>query len=514
MAIYLNGEIDYARGYGMANLEYDIANGPNTVFRIGSTSKQFTAMAIALLAEQGKLSLEDDIHKFFPQMPDYGAPVTVRQLVHHTSGIRDYLELAWMADWAELYTVEEAVSIVTSQQALNFPPNSAHLYSNAGYFLMSQIVEIITDQSLHEWAEENMFTPLGMANTHFHDDHTHIVPNRADGYADGDGEGFKISMTQLDMVGDGGIYTTVTDMLQWDRNFYDNQLGKGGPALIELVKTPGVLDDGEVLDYAFGLSVGEFQGTPEISHGGAFVGYRAGYNFYPDHHLGVAVFCNYANTDPTGLAQQVAALYLGVGESEDEGAGPGSEKADTGEEILNVSSAELERMVGDFWRVESLDSRSITVDDNKLWYMRGGGNRTRLDPIGNDRFLMADVGVRVVVSFEPALESPRLMTVEVPDQEPWIFQRIEKESPSTESLAGYAGAYYSTELDHTQVLTLERDALLAIRRGDDQALEPLQHDTFVTEEGFVFEFNRDDNGTITGFGLNSGRVRNIGYQRR
>lgn len=309
MAVYREGDIVFSRGYGMANLEFGIANGPKTVFRIGSTSKQFTAMAIALLAEKGSLSLDDDIHQFFPEMRDYGDPVTVRQLIYHTSGLRGYLVLADQADWGEDYTVAEARQIIFRQLELNFPPGTEHRYSNTGYFLMSQIVPSVTDQTLREWASQNIFRPLQMKNTHFHDDHTHIVENRAVGYeSSGDGA-FRISMTTLDMVGDGGIYTTVEDLLKWDQNYYNNQLGQGTQDLIELLQTPGTLKNGDVLTYAFGLNVGEFEGMREISHGGAFVGYRAGLNRYPDHHLAVAVLCNYADADPTSLARRVASLY-------------------------------------------------------------------------------------------------------------------------------------------------------------------------------------------------------------
>jgi len=428
LAVFRDGEIDYQRGYGMANLEFGIANAPDTVFRIGSTSKQFTAMAMALLAEQGKISLDDDIHKFFPTMPDYGDPVTVRQLIHHTSGVRDYLTLTELADWGENFTADEALRIITRQQELNFPPGTDYLYSNSGYFMMSRIVAIVTGQSLREWAGENMFKPLGMTRTHFHDNHNHIVRNRADGYDDADEGGFEISMTVLDMVGDGGIFTTVEDMLKWDRNFYDNKLGKGGPALIKLVETPGRLKDGKTLDYAFGLGVGEFAGSREIAHGGAFVGYRAGFNRYPEQHLSVVVFCNYAQTDPTGLARQVAGLYLNKAQ-------PGStEKATAGgveaAPVIAASTEVLERMT-------------------------------------------------------PAAE------MEV-----------------------YPGSYYSQELDYVQLVKIKDDAIVLERRAGSETLKPLGQDIFVSEDGVELLFKRNGEGAVTGFEMQAGRVRNIGFVRQ
>ena len=514
MAIYRDGEIAYARGYGMANLEYGIANGPNTVFRIGSTSKQFTAMAIALLAEQGALSLDDDIHKFFPEMPNYSEPVTVRQLIHHTSGLRDYLVLARLADWTDDYSVDEALQIIVRQQELNFPPGSEHLYSNTGYFLLSKIVQIVTDQTLSEWAGENMFRPLGMTKTHFHDDHTHIVKNRADGYEATDDDGFKISMTILDMVGDGGIYTTVNDLLKWDQNFYDNQLGHGGPELIELVETPGKLDNGDELNYAFGLGIGEYRGTREIRHGGGFVGFRAGLNRYPDYHLSVAVLCNYADTNPTGLARSVASLFLSEkeykGDSTDQVEAQPSEVSD----VAEVSVTDLERLVGDYWHAEDFTLRSIVVDDNSLFYSRGGENRSRLDPLGNGRFLMADVAAVVNVRFESLGEKPQAMIVEVEGEEPSRFESFERAAPSAEELLAYAGSYYSDELDNVFVLRSNGEEIVAHRRSENVPYQPLQKDMFITDDGVVLIFERNADGRVSGFRLHAGRVRNVKFVRQ
>lgn len=514
MAIYRDGEIAYARGYGIANLEYGIANGPDTVFRIGSVSKQFTAVAIALLAEQGALSLDDDIHKFFPEMPDYGEPVTIRQLIHHTSGLRDYLTLAWLADWTEDYSLDEALQIIVRQQELNFPPGSEHLYSNTGYFLLSKIVQIVTDQTLSEWAGENMFRPLGMTKTHFHDDHTHIVKNRADGYEATDDDRFKISMTILDMVGDGGIYTTVNDLLKWDQNFYDNQLGHGGPELIELVQTPGKLDNGDELNYAFGLGIGEYRGTREIRHGGGFVGFRAGLNRYPDYHLSVAVLCNYADTNPTGLARSVASLFLS--EQEDKGDSTDQVEAQPNEvsDVVEVSVTDLERLVGDYWHAEDLTLRSIVVDEGSLFYSRGGENRSRLDPLGNGRFLMADVSAVVNVRFEPLGEKPQAMIVVVEGEEPYRFESFERAAPSAEELLAIVGSYYSDELDYVLVLRSNGEEIEAHRRSENVPYQPLKKDMFKTDDGVVLIFEGNADGRVSGFRLHAGRVRNLKFVRQ
>jgi len=277
LGVIRDGKFVYRHGYGMADLEYGIPITSESVFRIGSTSKQFTAMCLALLEEEDKLSLDDSLRQFLPEMPGYADEITLRHLIHHTSGIRDYLTLWEIAgDREDDYLVDgEVVDLLARQRELNFAPGDEHLYSNSGYFLLSQVVLRATGQTLAAYAAEHIFKPLGMTATHFHDDHTAIVKNRAAGYAPTDGGGFRISMTTLDMCGDGGVFTTVDDLLLWDGSFYNNRLGKGGQALIDKVLTPGVLNSGKRLDYSFGLGLGTYKGLKTVSHGGAFVGYRA-----------------------------------------------------------------------------------------------------------------------------------------------------------------------------------------------------------------------------------------------
>lgn len=423
LGVYRNGRMAYARGYGMANLEYGIANSPRTVFRTGSVSKQFTAMAITLLAESGALSLDDDIHQYFPQMYDYGVPVTLRQMIHHTSGLRDYLTLAELADLGEDYSVPEAVELIARQRELNFPPGEEFLYSNSNYFLLSQVVERVTGKTLHEWAEENLFRPLGMTSTHFHDDHTHVVKNRADGHLPAEGGGYRLSMTILDMVGDGGVFTTVEDLLLWDRNFYGNRLGKGGPALIQTVETVGRLNDGSETGYAFGLRVGEHRGLRTIGHGGAFAGYRAAMERYPEKRLTVAVLCNVGTVEPMRLARQVAELYL-----------------------------------ADAMKPES------------------------------------ETEVEAPPEAEAAPEPTALPEAE---------------------LAAYAGRYYSDELLSEQVLEVQDGVLRLRRRAGAIELRPLSPDVFGNQElELVLRFERGENGAVTAFRIDAGRVRNLRSVRR
>jgi CubicO group peptidase (beta-lactamase class C family) len=507
LGIYRDGKTIYARGYGMANLEYGLAIAPDSVFRMASVSKQFVAAAIALLHEAGQLDLDDPVQKYFPDLPDYGAPVTVRQLIHHTSGIRDYLELAWMADWGEWFTTDEAVRVIQRQTALNFSPGTEFLYSNSGYLLLAELVKRVTGQTLREWAEENMFQPLGMKDSHFHDNHRHLVPRRADGYAPGQ-SGWEISMTQLDMVGDGGLFTTVQDLQRWHDNFADNQLGKGSRKLMELMETSALLPNGEATGYGLGLGIDEFLGQREVSHGGSFVGFRTSLSRYPEAGLGLAVLCNRADANPEDRAREVAALYLAGSVPADHGSAPEVENSAAGQDGISLAAAQLERHTGSYWNEEFARRRMIVLQEGALFYDRDGGRKSRLVPLAPDRFVMAGAGPAVEVIF--AADTAIVM---VPGEPDFVLQRYDPGMPDAAALAAMAGTYYSPELDHFQRLLLEDGQLLAERRLGNQALEPLPGGRFTTE-GMILEFERDAGGTISGFKASSGRVQNLAYRRQ
>ena len=450
-------------------------------------------------------------HPSLPEMHDYGTPVTVRHIVHHTSGLRDYLTLAYLAEWSDDFSPAETVEMIARQRELNFTPGDRFLYSNSNYFLMSQLIERVTGQTLRQWADENMFRPLGMRHTHFHDDHTHIVLRRADGYSPREDGGFRISMTILDHVGDGGIYTTVEDLLLWDDNFYANRIGKGTPELIELVTTPADLADGESSGYGFGLFVGDHRGVPMIHHGGAFVGYRAAMNRFPEQRLTVAVLCNLSAINPSRLALRVAELYLAdvLPPAEE----PPAEKSPAGESPAAIAPATLERVAGSYWERDDLLFRRIVARDGKLFYHRGGDSENELQPQADGSYVMLGVPFRVTVRFEPTERRAERMVIEVEgDDEPGVFERYEEASPSAGDLAAFAGTYYSPELDHTQVLAVEDGALVARRKEEDMALAPALADVFV-EGGVSLFFERDRKGRVTGYRLNAGRVRNLLYGR-
>lgn len=388
LGVIRSGELIYARGYGMANLDLGVAITPASVFRIGSTSKQFTAAAVVLAEQAGELSLGDDIREYLPEMPDYGRTITIRDLLHHMSGIRDYIGLMYLAglrddDW---FTDDEVVAMVARQQATNFEPGSEFLYSNSGYFLISQIIKRATGQTLREYAQEHIFRPLGMTHTHFHDDHKEIVANRASGYQPVRGGGLRISMTTLDMVGDGGVFTTVEDLLKWDRNFYEPRVG--GADFLQTMLRRGVLTSGDTLSYALGLGHASYRGLPTVRHGGAWVGFRAQMIRFPEQRFSVICLCNLATANPTRLAERVADVYLAdllepVEEREVRG---GRRSESEAAEAPEYSVAEFAAFAGTYYSEELAANYRIYLEEGELRLQRGRGGSVPIRPTGTDEF--------------------------------------------------------------------------------------------------------------------------------
>ena len=310
VGVYRDGELVYQKGYGMANLDWGVEIDPSTVFYVGSVSKQFTAAAIALLARSGQLSLDDDIRKYIPELPEYPTPVTVGQLVHHTSGVRDMYAAMVDSDMNIYDPIDDAEAIdVLASMPLDFAPGERYSYSNGGYFLLSQIVERVSGMSFTDFTTANIFEPLGMSDTHFHGDPGHIIPRRAMSYEAGEsGEIRQNYVSTFAFTGQGGLYTTVGDLIQWDRNFYESRVGGAGFA--EMMETRGTLEGGERIPYAFGLMHGEYRGQRTVGHSGGMMGFRAFLVRFPDLRFSVATLCNQSEINPGELSQRVADLYL------------------------------------------------------------------------------------------------------------------------------------------------------------------------------------------------------------
>jgi CubicO group peptidase (beta-lactamase class C family) len=367
LGIIRDGRLIYKRGYGMANLDYDVPLNSESVFYIASTSKQFTAASILLLARRGVISLDDDIRKYTPEIPKYENVITIRHLVHHTSGLRDYLELMSLAGKSleNSFGNEDALDILSRQKAPNFRPGEEHLYSNSNYVLMAEVVKRASGKSLREFAEENIFRPLGMKDTHFNDDRTTIVKNRVISYGPGQAGQLRYFIKNINAVGDGNLLTTVEDLYRWDQSFYHDKVG--GSSFTEQMLARGKLNSGKEIPYAFGLGHGEYRGLKTVSHGGGFLGFRTQMLRFPEQRFSVICLCNLGTINPTSLAYKVADLYLAnqfKAATADTPALPASLPKQV--EPATLTEAQLAEYSGEYYCDELDVTYRLALDDGKL----------------------------------------------------------------------------------------------------------------------------------------------------
>jgi len=369
LGVYQDGKIAYSKGYGLANIEYNIPLTPKTPMIMGSVSKQFTAAAIALLAEQGRISLDDDIHKYLPELADYGRKITVRQLVHHTSGLRDWWALVDAAGMRpdDGYTVDDVVALASRQKNLNFDPGAEYNYSNTGYILLGVVVQRATGKTLRQFAAEQIFAPLGMTVSHFHDDHNEPVKGRAFAYSPIAGKpgSWTINVWNNDIVGQGGLMTTVEDLQKWDENFYTGKVG--GKAFLARQLEQGKLNDGKTLPYAFGIQVGTYRGLPRVEHSGSTGGYRAVITRYPTVHTSFVALCNVSTADPSTMMRRVADVVLANRFTQPattaQRQGPGARQAGSS---APVPMGELSKLAGRYYSDELEAWYDVSATDRAL----------------------------------------------------------------------------------------------------------------------------------------------------
>lgn len=499
VGVYQRGKVLYAKGYGMADLGLGIPIRPTTVMDIGSTSKQFAAASIVLLANEGKLSLADDIRKYLPEIPDYGHPITIDHMLRHTSGIRDYNGLLYLAGYRfeDVTDDDDALQIIARQKALNFDPGTKWDYSNSGFFLLSVIVKRVTGKTLAEFAKERIFTPLGMAVSHFRVDHTAILPNRATAYSPGPKGGFVIDMSNWDQAGDGAVNTTVLELAKWDANFYNPVVG--GRELVSKLEQRGTLNNGDSLGYARGQFVETYRGVRRISHGGSWAGYRAMLMRFPVQAIGIGVTCNVGDADTNALSEGVADVVLAavlakVPAAKAPGSPAGGQGAGSPADRAGTYFSEADQAV-----VE------IATDSGKT-VLKLFGRAFPLVAASSDRFTA--VGAPIEVRFASSTE----LSLLVLGESQGTFLKVMPSHPTPADQAELAGTYRSEELGTTWTVHLAGGkAVLKSRTMGDNPLEPKFKDTYQAERGLLV-FTRGPSG-ITGFNLSASRMQRIRFDR-
>ena len=515
VGISRNGTILYEHGYGMANLELNVPITPETVFAVASITKSFTAMSVLLAAEQGKLSLDDEVQKYIPEWRDRDDHITIRHLLTHTSGIRDgFTLLGWASSSESAGDYNEAIArMLARQRGLNFPPGTEYQYNNGGYNLLATILKRATGQSLREFADLNIFKPLGMVHTHVHDDLPMLVPNRAYGYTRY-ASGWRAARVDGGIVGNDGMYSTVDDLLRWEENFEHPRAGTR--EMLAAMQKPTVLKGGNATSTSMGFGIGQYRGLQTFETSGGSWGIASKVARFPNQHFAIAVLCNEDNVVMGGMARVnpdvftngIADIYLADAlEPAEAAAKPASPPT-----AVKLSDAELSEKTG-LYRIGGVDQPALmTVGHGTLMvraYYRDDFD-FELTPIGANRFLLFQ---STPFEFIPAAPGrPKEWRVgEGKDARVWQFVTF---APPAPEIRSYAGEYRSEELGVTYTLSAH-DSALVVRNawGADVTIAPFLKDVFVGDVVGIMRFSRDPRGVVTGFTLNRDAARGVRFDR-
>ena len=509
IGIIQNGKLIYTKEYGMANLDYEIPLTVNSQFYIASIAKQFTAACVALLAIDEELSLDEDIRSYFPELPDYGYRISIRNLIHHTSGLRDYLSIMYLSghSFEDYFNNADGINLIARQKALNYEPNEEYLYSNSNYILLAELVKRVSGMSIREYASQKIFEPLGMKNTFFNDDHTQITSNRVISYRKNEDGSYSRFVQNFDGHGDGGMISTIEDLYLWDLNFYHKKVG--GEALAELILSRRKLTNGFLSGYSFGIEHGNYKGLKINMHGGNFLGFNHHFTRFPDQNFSVIILANTNEIDPYFFTDRISDIFLSdLYEIPKMVNNESSEKVVTS---FKLSQEELNRFKGHYWSFDGNFSRNIYVSNDTLRFDRGMNNISSLVPISHNEFKML-VGDNVKVKFETEDVAKESMTVIINDTDFFNFEKYVPSNYKIEELKAFCGSYFSPELNCSYVISLqERQLILTINKKAVSKLNPVMKNYFISN--FVGSISFDD-GNLNDFVINSGRVRGVKFSKQ
>ncbi len=474
-------------GYGMADLERGVPITADTIFESGSVAKQFTAMSLLLLEKQGKLSLDDPMRKYLPELADYGAPLTIRHVVSHLSGLREWRLVATLSGQPEgtyVLNNQDLLRFASKQRALNFDPGTTYSYTNTGFNIAAILIERVSGKSFEDFTRENIFEPLGMVHTRWRSDFRVIVPGRALSY-ERRGGGWIADTPIENIIGAGGMLSTVGDWLLWNENFTHAKVG--GPAVVKAQQTPAMLANGKTISYAKGLMVNTIDGLREVSHGGATGGYRTWLARYPDQGVSIAVMCNAANADPARLGRKTARLWTG-------GATPGAAP-------FAVDASKLQEVTGLYREIRNNRAVEVRTRDGKLTL----DGQIELTPTGPGQF--SGEGTQFVFSGTGFREVNADGEV--------VFERVEPVHPKASDLAAFVGPYESTETESALKVAAKGDVLtLAIGPSAPVELRATYRDAFLMPGGAAsIRFLRDASGKVTELAVGDSRAWDLRFTR-
>jgi CubicO group peptidase (beta-lactamase class C family) len=499
IAVIKDGKVIFKKGYGMANMEYDVPITPSSIFHIASESKQFTAFCIVLLAKEGKLSLDDDIRMHLPYIPVFGKKITIRNLMHHTSGLRDQWQLLSIGGQAidDVIKQEHIIKLVSKQEDLNFEPGSRMLYCNTGYTLLAEIVKKVSGKSLREYADEKIFKPLNMSNTHFHDDNTEIVKGRTYSYDSVDLDKYVNSPLNYATIGATSLFTTVEDKAKWLINYETAKVG--GKDAINQMYEQAVLSNGKQTTYAFGIEIDTYNGYKRVGHGGGDAGYRTYTVRFPEEKLGIVVFSNLGQVNPLDLSMKVAELYL-----------PKQAEDNKATSIIKTDKSLFKFYKGLYTSSE----RSVEIIDSTKLYLSFGSALYELTPLTDSSFSMYN-GIVEVIFPRSNMTSTNTFKFITPEYE-GTFHRYEKSKLTNAELTQFVGRYVSNELATEYDIVMEMDKLvLRHRKYPDVHLNAITVNQFSTPHWWMSNvlFDRNEKGEVKGFEVNCDRVLHLKFRK-
>ncbi len=527
LGVVRNGKLIVARGYGMANLDDGTTITTKSVFEVGSMTKSFTCVCLALLMDQGKLSPDDDIHKFVPEIPRYDPPITIRHLIRCEDGLRDYWHLMQLAGWniEDAWTDKDVLALLTRQKAPIFKPGSKFAYNNTDYFLLGCAIERITGLSLARFAEKNVFQPLGMTSTYLEDNPARVAKNRVVGYDVKPDGSIRRWMMNSNVVGAAGLKTTVEDLFKWDQNFYANRL-PDGPYLREFLKTGTLLGNRNVLDvWAYQAKMksvnptDRYRGLKRLSFTGGLPGFVSGFVRFPEQKFSVICLSNDGTrVQPWTIALRIADVYLAEQMKEEKRPVIPAPKS----KFVDLAESDLLDKVGAYRMLRTRMIWGVSVAEGKLALTDRLGETHRWQALTPTRFRALDgphKGKSTLV-FERRTDKSFAMRLEADDGSKVEFEPIQLVKPDTKQLSEYAGQYYNDELKGTYTFSVRDGSLfLQVNNHRHERLAPTTADEFIPQlrtpdDGRIITFVRDGKKRVTGFTIRLWRIQGMTFEKR
>ena len=497
-------QIIFSETYGLANIPYRIPVNKTTIFNIGSVSKQFTAMGIIILQLEGKLSIDDDIHNYLPELHRFEKPITIRHLLHHTSGIRSSPEMFGLAGWrdGDAISNEDVYRYLTKQTDLNFATGTEYMYSNSGYILLAKIIENITKQNFKTWMKEKIFQPLQLNTTFIEEDFSKIMTQTATSYTETEPSIFTTIENNDLTYGASNVYSTNSDILKWSKNYLNapNEWKKA----FAMLQTLDVLPSGSTNNYAFGVFVDDFFGNRRIQHSGAIAGFQSIVYSYPDEDLQIVILSNFTSNQLSKIADQISQLFL-----------QNQSKSTENKEIIHpihVDSEILKKYEGMYWNDKNNYSRKIYLENDTLWYMRSNGKKSPLIPITETEFQIGGINEKLLLKFDVNLNK---MTLISPNNVIDTFERYEDKELSTEELKKYTGTFYSPELETSYQIIFKNDKLYGYHsRFGEFEIQILKKDVLSWSGMAITKYKKDKKGNNIGFYVSMNRIKNLWFEKK